>query len=71
MRAAILFSIVLSQLGFVSAYTVFTAENLQAFVLAVSNCKSFIDIKFMILLQLVIFLPLSLIRDAFIHLGLL
>jgi solute carrier family 36 (proton-coupled amino acid transporter) len=83
MRAAILFSIVLSQLGFVSAYTVFTAENLQAFVLAVSKCKSFIDIKFMILLQLVIFLPLSLIRDisklgftaliadAFIMLGLI
>ena len=83
MRSAILFSIVLSQLGFVSAYTVFTAENLQAFVLAVSNCRSFIDIKFMVLLQLVIFLPLSLIRDisklgftaliadAFILLGLL
>lgn len=63
MRRVILFSIVLSQLGFVSAYIVFTAENLQAFVLAVSNCKSFIDIKFMVLMQLVIFLPLSLIRD--------
>ncbi|RAH74249.1 putative amino acid transporter [Aspergillus aculeatinus CBS 121060] len=63
MRRIILGSIVLSQLGFVSAYIVFTAENLQAFVLAVSNCKSFIDIKFMVLLQLVIFLPLSLIRD--------
>lgn len=63
MRAAILSSIVLSQVGFVSAYTVFTAENLQAFVLAVSNCRSFIDIKFMILMQIVIFLPLSLIRD--------
>ncbi len=83
MRAAILTSIVLSQLGFVSAYTVFTAENLQAFVQAVSNCRSFIDIKFMVLLQLVVFLPLSLIRDisklgftaliadAFILLGLL
>ncbi|RAH57016.1 amino acid transporter [Aspergillus piperis CBS 112811] len=63
MRRIILGSIVLSQLGFVSAYIVFTAENLQAFVLAVSKCKSFIDIKFMVLLQLVIFLPLSLIRD--------
>ncbi|PKY02122.1 hypothetical protein P168DRAFT_257227 [Aspergillus campestris IBT 28561] len=63
MRRIILGSIVLSQLGFVSAYIVFTAENLQAFVLAVSNCKSFIDIKFMVLMQLVIFLPLSLIRD--------
>ncbi|KAL2835711.1 transmembrane amino acid transporter protein-domain-containing protein [Aspergillus pseudoustus] len=63
MRRIILGSIVLSQLGFVSAYIVFTAENLQAFVLAVSNCKSFIDIKWMVLMQLVIFLPLSLIRD--------
>jgi solute carrier family 36 (proton-coupled amino acid transporter) len=63
MRAAILSSIVLSQLGFVSAYTVFTAENLQAFVQAVSNCRSFIDIKFLIMVQIVIFLPLSLIRD--------
>ncbi|KAL4927115.1 putative amino acid transporter [Aspergillus undulatus] len=63
MRRVILGSIVLSQLGFVSAYIVFTAENLQAFVLAVSNCKSFIDIKFMVLMQLLIFLPLSLIRD--------
>lgn len=63
MRRIILSSIVLSQLGFVSAYIVFTSENLQAFVLAVSKCKSFIDIKFMVLMQLVIFMPLSLIRD--------
>lgn len=63
LRALILLSIVLSQIGFVSAYIVFTSENLQAFVLAVSKCKSFIDIKFMVLMQLVIFLPLSLIRD--------
>ncbi|KAI9930939.1 hypothetical protein ASPWEDRAFT_99648 [Aspergillus wentii DTO 134E9] len=63
MRRIILGSIVLSQLGFVSAYIVFTSQNLQAFVLAVSKCKSFIDIKIMVLLQLVIFLPLSLIRD--------
>jgi proton-coupled amino acid transporter len=63
MRGLILSSIVLSQIGFVSAYIVFTAENLQAFVLAVSNCREYIDIKFMVLMQLVIFLPLSLIRD--------
>lgn len=83
MRAVILFSIVLSQVGFVSAYTVFTAENLQAFVLAVSDCKTFIDIKYLILMQLAIFLPYSLFRDisklgftafiadAFIMLGLI
>ena len=63
MRTLILSSIVLSQVGFVSAYIVFTAENLQAFVLAVSKCKDYIDIKVMVIMQLVIFLPLSLIRD--------
>ena len=83
MRATILFSIVLSQVGFVSAYTVFTAENLQAFILAVSKCNTYIDIKYLILIQLVVFLPLSLVRDigklgvtafvadAFIMLGLI
>ncbi|KAI9823643.1 MAG: hypothetical protein M1819_001156 [Sarea resinae] len=63
MRNLILASIVLSQIGFASAYIVFISENLQAFVLAVSKCRTWIDIKPMILLQLVIFLPLSLIRD--------
>ncbi|PGH05399.1 solute carrier family 36 (proton-coupled amino acid transporter) [Blastomyces parvus] len=63
MRWIILGSIVLSQIGFVSAYIVFVSQNLQAFVLAVSKCKTFIDIKFMILIQLVVFLPLSFIRD--------
>ncbi|CAD6581993.1 MAG: neutral amino acid transporter [Alectoria sarmentosa] len=63
MRALILTSVALSQMGFVSAYIVFTAESMQAFVLAVSKCRTWIDIKFMVLMQLVIFLPLSLIRD--------
>ena len=63
MRSIILFSIVISQIGFSSAYIVFTSENLQAFILAVSKCKTFIDIKLMIMMQLVIFLPLSLFRD--------
>jgi proton-coupled amino acid transporter len=63
LRTLILFSIVLSQIGFVSAYIVFTSENLQAFILAVSHCRTWIDIKFMVLMQLIIFLPLSLIRD--------
>lgn len=83
MRIVILASVAVSQMGFVSAYIVFTAENLQAFVAAVSKCRTWIDIKFLILLELVVFLPLSLIRDisklgftaliadAFILLGLL
>ena len=63
MRAIILSSLVLSQMGFVSAYIVFTAENLQAFILAVSQCKTYIDIRLIGLTQLIIFLPLSLYRD--------
>jgi len=82
MRRLILTSVALSQIGFVSAYIVFTSESLQAFVLAVSDCRTWIDIKYMVLLQLLIFLPLSLVRnisklgwtalaaDAFIFLGL-
>lgn len=63
MRTVILGSIVLSQIGFVAAYTVFTAENLQAFIRAVSNCKTSISIGWLILMQMVIFLPFSLLRD--------
>ncbi|KAI0198980.1 transmembrane amino acid transporter protein-domain-containing protein [Astrocystis sublimbata] len=63
MRKLILSSIVLSQIGFVAAYTVFTAENLQAFVLAVTNCGTHIKLVWFILMQMVIFLPFSLFRD--------
>ena len=63
MRALILTSIVISQIGFVAAYMVFTSENLQAFILAVSNCKSLIPIKWLIVMQMVVFLPFSLLRD--------
>ena len=63
LRVLILTSIALSQVGFVSAYIVFTSKSMQAFIIAVSKCKTSIDIKFMVLIQLVIFLPLSLIRD--------
>ncbi|OAA72505.1 Amino acid transporter, transmembrane [Cordyceps fumosorosea ARSEF 2679] len=63
MRSIILFSIVLSQVGFVAAYIVFTSENLQAFIKAVSDCKTSISIPYLILMQMVIFLPFSLLRD--------
>ncbi|KAF9453490.1 hypothetical protein P691DRAFT_755544 [Macrolepiota fuliginosa MF-IS2] len=63
MRYAILGSIVTSQLGFVSAYTIFVAENLQAFVMGVTGCMKIISVQYFILMQLVIFLPLALIRD--------
>lgn len=63
MRSLILFSIVISQIGFVAAYIVFTSENLQAFILAVTDCKTYIDIKWLIVMQMVVFLPFSLLRD--------
>jgi proton-coupled amino acid transporter len=63
MRNLILASLVLSQVGFVAAYIVFTSENLQAFILAVSKCVTWIEIKYLVMMQLVIFIPLSFFRD--------
>lgn len=83
MRKMILTSIVLSQIGFAAAYIVFTSENLQALILAVTNNKMLVNIESLIFLQLIIFLPLSMVRnlaklsvtaliaDLFILLGLL
>lgn len=45
------------------AYTIFIAQNLQAFVLAVTDCKTFIPIQWMILAEVAIFLPLAMIRN--------
>lgn len=82
MRGLILSSIVLSQLGFVSAYLIFVAENLQAFILAVSKCTRLVSTTTLIFTQLAIFIPLAMIRnlaklsttalvaDAFILVGL-
>lgn len=63
LRILILSSIVISQIGFVAAYIVFVSENLQAFILAVSDCQTQIQVKWLILMQMVIFLPFSLFRD--------
>lgn len=63
MRNMINFSLVISQIGFSSAYIVFVSENLRAFVLAVTDCKTQISIGFMILMQMIVFLPLSLYRN--------
>lgn len=83
MRFAILTSITISQIGFTCSYTIFTASNLQAFILAVSKCKTYVSTLHLILAQLVVFLPLALVRnltklssgvlvaDAFILVGLL
>ncbi len=63
MRKLILFSIVLSQIGFASAYIVFTSQNLQAFILAITDGKQLFQIETLIIIQLFIFLPLSMVRN--------
>ncbi|KAH9177420.1 transmembrane amino acid transporter protein-domain-containing protein [Lactarius sanguifluus] len=63
MRYAILTSIAVSQIGFVAAYTIFVAENLQGFIFAATRCVTYIPVQYLILMQLVIFLPLALIRN--------
>ncbi|OAA54296.1 amino acid transporter [Niveomyces insectorum RCEF 264] len=63
LRFLILTSIVISQIGFVAAYIVFTSENLQAVLLAVSDCTRLVPIKYLILLQMLVFFPFSLLRD--------
>ncbi|KAL7424323.1 hypothetical protein Q5752_000005 [Cryptotrichosporon argae] len=95
MRLTILASIAISQIGFVAgesacplrhlltaAYTIFIAENLQAFIMAVSDCKTYVPTPHLIFAQLAVFLPLAMIRnlaklsgtalvaDAFILIGL-
>ena len=57
MRFIILASIVISQIGFVCAYTIFTAVNLRAFVSAVTRGQHSMDARILILLQLVVLLP--------------
>ncbi|VDB92299.1 unnamed protein product [Peniophora sp. CBMAI 1063] len=63
MRYIILTSVAVSQIGFVSAYTIFVAENLQSFVLGVTKCEKLVPIAYLILVQLVVLLPLALVRN--------
>ncbi|KAI8344933.1 transmembrane amino acid transporter protein-domain-containing protein [Blakeslea trispora] len=82
MRMLVLIGITTSQIGFVCAYMVFVAQNLQALIEAVSNCKTNIPLHYLILVQIAVFVPLAMIRkiqklsvfaliaDAFILIGL-
>lgn len=62
MRKAVLIAITLSQIGFVCAYMVFVAENLQSLVLAFSKCRLLIPMHLLILAQSFAFIPLAMIR---------
>jgi proton-coupled amino acid transporter len=72
-----------SQIGFVAAYTIFVAENLVAFTMAVTNCRVYIPVALMIFAQILVYLPLAMFRnihklsgtalvaDAFILIGII
>lgn len=62
MKFIILFSLVLTQLGFSGAYVVFTAKNLMAFIGNVFHWHE-VSIVHMLILELIIFIPLSFIRN--------
>lgn len=82
LRALILGSITISQIGFVCAGIVFVAENLYSFSEAVTNGPSPLPIRALIAIQLIVLIPLAFIRnisklgpaallaDAFILIGL-
>lgn len=63
MRSIILASITLSQLGFVCAGIIFTAENMYSFLEAVLKGSSPLSIKALIGIQLILLVPLAFIRN--------
>lgn len=63
LRATILGSITISQIGFVCAGIVFVAENLFAFSEAVTNGPAPVPIKALIAIQLIVLIPLAFIRN--------
>ncbi|KAI0121947.1 transmembrane amino acid transporter protein-domain-containing protein [Daldinia grandis] len=63
MRGLILFSITMSQLGFVCAGIVFVAENMTSFLKAVMHGDSPLSPASLILIQLLLLIPLAFIRN--------
>ncbi|SCU81690.1 LAFA_0C06568g1_1 [Lachancea sp. 'fantastica'] len=62
MKFIILLSLVLTQLGFSGAYVIFTAKNLLAFIDSVFHWPK-VTIIHLLILQLIVFVPLSFIRS--------
>ncbi|CAI5757121.1 unnamed protein product [Candida verbasci] len=64
LQKLILFSIIISQIGFVAAYIVFTSENLRAFIVNITTFNTEdLKIYWFIIFQIILIIPLSLIRD--------
>lgn len=65
LRSLILFSITVSQIGFVCSGLIFTAENMHSFVKAVSHKASpAVSTYVLIAIQLVVIIPLAFIRNV-------
>ncbi|KAE8838373.1 hypothetical protein HRS9139_02756 [Pyrenophora teres f. teres] len=62
-RALILVSITLSQIGFVCAGLIFTADNLASFLDAVSQAKEPLSTNALIGIQIAVLIPMSFIRN--------
>jgi proton-coupled amino acid transporter len=63
MRSIIYVSITISQIGFVCAGIIFTAENMVLFLEAVRNAASPLSSKAFIGLQLILLIPLAFVRN--------
>ncbi|KAI9597128.1 transmembrane amino acid transporter protein-domain-containing protein [Syncephalis fuscata] len=61
-RYAVLSSIVISQIGFCCAYTIFVAKNLRDLIMLVSDCRLIVPEIYLIIGQLAIYIPMALIR---------
>lgn len=61
LKLLILFSIVSAQIGFVAAYTVFTAENLKAFIKNTFNLEY--PLYYFVIFETICFAPMSLVRN--------
>ncbi|KAJ1665232.1 hypothetical protein IW140_003499 [Coemansia sp. RSA 1813] len=59
---AVLFSIVVSQIGFSCAGTIFVATNMRDLFNAVTNCSHRMSLSFWVVVQLVALVPLCLVR---------
>jgi proton-coupled amino acid transporter len=49
--------------GLMSIHSLTNRPSLQGFVSGITNCATLIPVKYFILVQLIVFLPLALVRD--------
>jgi proton-coupled amino acid transporter len=52
-----------SKSNIISIHSLTNRPSLQGFVLGITNCATVIPVKYFILVQLIVFLPLALVRD--------